>query len=371
MQLISVSHRSRALSAAVLVAAFLAFPALPWTRTVSAATATDPSDAPTGPAGKTDLRSLTWDIGATTATVTIAIDESTYDVGKRAEIGLHVLLDTDRNGIADAQVIGTRNADGAKVDLQLRSLSGINSTGTCQELGGSPLSYSIAVTSSIANSRETFSFSFNADAVPAGFGNFLWVAFGQSPPDGASAGPWDYVPDAANPNPTASNPGDRRCGASNEGLRVDMVRGITQAPHRPDGRIRLGTGSYIGNNVYNTTAAGQSKTGSAAPQNKVSFTISIQNDGANAAKFDVHATGVAAGYYVVKYLRNGSDITAAVAAGTYQTTSLAPGATFLIVAKVTVKASATAGSQVVRLVTISSLDAVPLQDTVKFTAKRS
>ena len=41
--------------------------------------------------------------------------------------------------------------------------------------------------------------------------SFRWIVFGQAPPDGAAAGPWDAMPDAA--SPAAANPGDRRCDA--------------------------------------------------------------------------------------------------------------------------------------------------------------
>lgn len=139
----------------------------------------------------------------------------------------------------------------------------------------------------------------------------------------------------------------------------------------PDGRIRLGTGPYVGNNVYNTTGASQSRAGSAARGHMVTFGISIQNDGNAAGRFKVKATGSAAGGYTVKYFQGTTDITPEVVAGTYRTPSLAPGATYLITAKVMVKQTAGVGSQVVRLVTITSVGSPTIKDAVKFIGKRA
>jgi hypothetical protein len=140
---------------------------------------------------------------------------------------------------------------------------------------------------------------------------------------------------------------------------------------KPDARIRLGTtGAYLGDNVYNTTGAGQAKTGSALRGHSVSFGISIQNDGTAADRFKVKATGAATSKYTVKYYRGTTDITTKVVAGTYLTSSLAPGATWLITAKVTVKSSATLGSSVTRLVTATSYASATKKDTVKLIGKR-
>jgi arabinogalactan oligomer/maltooligosaccharide transport system substrate-binding protein len=147
---------------------------------------------------------------------------------------------------------------------------------------------------------------------------------------------------------------------------------MNAANRRPDGRIRLGTsGAYVGNNVYNTTGAGQSKTGSAKKGKTITFGISIQNDGTGADRFTVKATGTAAGAYTVKYFSGSTDITAKVVAGTYRTPSLAPGAASLVTAKVTVKMTAPAGSKVTRLVTITSAGSSTKKDAVKLIAKRS
>ena len=140
---------------------------------------------------------------------------------------------------------------------------------------------------------------------------------------------------------------------------------------KPDGRIRLGAGTLVGNDVYGTTGAGQSRTGSAARGHAISFGISVQNDGTSSDRIKVKATGTAATGYTVSYFRGASDITAAVVAGSYTTPSLAPGATFLITAEVNVKSHAAAGSRVTRLVTLTSVGDSARKDAIKLIGKRA
>jgi hypothetical protein len=151
-------------------------------------------------------------------------------------------------------------------------------------------------------------------------------------------------------------------------VRYELATGTIR---QPDGRIRLGTGTYAGNDVYNTTGASQSRTGSAARGATVTFGISIQNDGSGADQFLVAATGAANSGYKVTYFTATTDITGAIVAGTYQTPSLAAGAAHVITARVKVKPTATAGSKVNRLVTITSVADGTSKDAVKLVAKRS
>jgi hypothetical protein len=155
------------------------------------------------------------------------------------------------------------------------------------------------------------------------------------------------------------------------------------AIHKPDGRIRLGAtgypggtgysgevktykGPFVGNNVYNTTGAHQTDVesfgGAALVDEYDAFDVSIQNDGTRADRFKVKATGTAS-FYSVKYFHGTTNITAAVVAGTYRTSSLAPGATYLITAKVMV------GGNITRLVTITSVADPTKKDAVKFGLK--
>jgi hypothetical protein len=189
-------------------------------------TAGDPSDAPDGAEGKTDLRAVTWTVNGAASALTVTVDASTYGAGVRAALGVHALLDTDRDGLADAEVTAVRNADGVSVDWVLRSLTTTDSTGDCQDLTGSVIAFQDGAASTVSSGLETSTFNFASGDVPGGLGYFRWAAFGQSPPDAATAGPWDYLPDASNPDSLAANPGDRRCGATKGGLRLRMASGI-------------------------------------------------------------------------------------------------------------------------------------------------
>ena len=209
----------------VIVALLVAL--APATAQAAAQTRDDPSDAPAGAFGKADLRQLDWDVGAASATLTVGIEASTYGTGERALIGVHVLLDADNDGIADHEIVATRNVDGVTVDLVLRDLDRTLSTGDCQDLAGAVTAAQSMVTTTLANGLETFTFSFDPTLVSGSLASsFRWAAFGQAPPDGSQAGPWDVMPDAANPDPAAANPGDRRCNGGETGLRVRMSNGI-------------------------------------------------------------------------------------------------------------------------------------------------
>jgi Ca2+-binding RTX toxin-like protein len=217
-------------------------------------TAGDPSDAPAATAGKTDLRSVTWDEGGTNTTLTISVDESVDGNSQPASLGVHVLLDTDRDGLADYEVMGVRNADGQKMDMTLRSLSRTNSTAECQDLSGAAVGPTQTVSTSISNNLETFSVTLESGSITS-LSHFRWAAFGQNPPL-SSPSPWDYLPDAVNPDPTALNPGDRRCGSSKEGIALDMAAGIdlnTASPPMCFGKAATEVGTN-GDDVINGTA---------------------------------------------------------------------------------------------------------------------
>jgi hypothetical protein len=202
--------------------------------TAQAATQTrdELSDAPDGTLGRADLRSVSWDVAGSAAKLTIGLDASTYQecnpgcVDQRAQIAVHVLLDTDGDGIADAEAMATRDADGVAVDAQLRSLDRTLSTADCQDLAGDALGVSATLASSVAGGIETFTFSFDPTVLPGALAAFRWAAFAQAPPDASAGGPWDYLPDSTNPDLGAANPGDRRCDASHSGLRVRMGAGV-------------------------------------------------------------------------------------------------------------------------------------------------
>jgi hypothetical protein len=139
---------------------------------------------------------------------------------------------------------------------------------------------------------------------------------------------------------------------------------------KPDGRIKKGSGTLVGNNIYNATGVNQTRSGSATVGNTITFTISIQNDGTGAGKFNVAATASGNVNFEVKYFRGTTDITAAVVAGTYTTAKVGVGNTFAIQAKVKVQPAVIVGSPTARLITITSLADAAKVDAVKFVATR-
>ena len=82
------------------------------------------------------------------------------------------------------------------------------------------------------------------------------------------------------------------------------------------------------------------------------------------------ASGAAATGYTVTYFHGTTNITSAVVAGTFTTSSLGVGATYLITAKVKITSSAPTGSSFTRLVTITSAHDGTKQDAVMFIGKR-
>lgn len=154
---------------------------------------------------------------------------------------------------------------------------------------------------------------------------------------------------------------------------------------RPDARVRLQKyqsdfGSTVynkpwkGNNIYNTTATKQTvkTTWYSTTPGTVTYTygISIQNDGRARDRFKVRATGSAVSGWIIRYYRGTTNITSAVVAGTYQSSSLAPSGTYVITAKVTTASGNNYPQDgVARLVTATSVADATKKDAVKFVLK--
>lgn len=150
------------------------------------------------------------------------------------------------------------------------------------------------------------------------------------------------------------------------------VRPYTVVDHRPDGRIALGAGPPAGNDVYNLTAAGQTRATAAAPGAPVTFNLSIQNDGNVDDQFRLRGQAEVAGFRV-RYVDpgTGADVTGEVTAGTYTTATVAPGRAAKLRAVVAVRSAAAIGSSLTRTVTATSLGYTSDKDVVAFTVRRS
>jgi len=146
------------------------------------------------------------------------------------------------------------------------------------------------------------------------------------------------------------------------------------AARQPDNLIKNSSESiYLGDNVFNTDGAAQTKIQSVKAGRSATFHVMIQNDGSAADSFTVQGNGSSTGFSVKYYsgTSGGSDITAAVTGGTYNVSNLAPGANQVIRAVVTVSRGTAVGAVKDCLVTSSSVadnskrDAVKARPTVK------
>lgn len=157
--------------------------------------------------------------------------------------------------------------------------------------------------------------------------------------------------------------------------------GMTEADHlarfpledvfRPDARVRQGTsGTFKGDGIYNANAKNQKLKIRGAGGTTVTFQVSLQNDsGTNSDTFEVQGTGAANGDFTVTYLQGSTDITRAVKRGTYVTPVAATGNDRKIKVRIRIKGSASAGEQLQRTITITSVGDPTKSDTVKVTAE--
>jgi hypothetical protein len=120
------------------------------------------------------------------------------------------------------------------------------------------------------------------------------------------------------------------------------------AIHRPDALIsRTPNTGFIGDDVYNTTGAGQTRTTNvvrpATGQTRtVRFFVKIQDDGNTNDTYRLHGTGDAIGF-AVRYFDGATNVSGAVKHGTFQV-PLQKGASHLVRVVVTVTHAAHVGS---------------------------
>jgi hypothetical protein len=157
-------------------------------------------------------------------------------------------------------------------------------------------------------------------------------------------------------------------GGTTPDLRPDAL--IRPAAHGYPGKSTNYGELYVGDDVYNTTAAGQVSTIEGYSELEgafYTFDIRIENDGSQADRYSVQATGAASTGWTVTYLDGATDITASVEAGTYQTASLAAGAYHVITARITIDL----GTNIDRLVAIRSVADPSITDAVKFAYRQT
>jgi Esterase-like activity of phytase len=157
----------------------------------------------------------------------------------------------------------------------------------------------------------------------------------------------------------------------NAGNTTEVTHDYTVANGRPDGRIRRGNGAVVGNNTYNTSGVGQTRTGSALRGRSVTYYVSVQNDAPFAERLRVRGQAATARFAVQYRDPANVKITSQVVAGTYRTPILAPGAVHRIRAIVTVRLSAPRNASLARTVTSISDTHPTIKDTVRFVTNRA
>ena len=178
-------------------------------------------------------------------------------------------------------------------------------------------------------------------------------------PDGTLLTLWstgDYPSDVA-----VDAAGDAYVAATTTG----EVQKFGVRPPRPDGRIRVGTGPLVGDDVYNTTGVDQTRKAKVRPGKKAVFTVSLQNDAGVPDRIRAAAQGSTPRFKVVYRDADGTDITAAVTAGTWRTPTLTAGKAVAVKAVVKVRLTAPSGAKLKRPFTGSSVTDPAYLDVVR------
>ncbi len=122
----------------------------------------------------------------------------------------------------------------------------------------------------------------------------------------------------------------------------NVVSGTPILPvYKVDGEIRRASQTaFVGDGVYNSTAANQSRSVSVHRGQTTSFVVRIRNEANVTDSITVQGPGNTTGF-TVQYLQGTTDVTAAVVAGTFVFEDMAPNSTRNLKVKVTVAANAT------------------------------
>lgn len=152
-------------------------------------------------------------------------------------------------------------------------------------------------------------------------------------------------------------------------ITVDLAERVGVVIRRPDAHIKAATGTFVGNNVYNTTGAKQTRSAKVRPGKKVTFTVRLQNDGDAPDTLRVTGPKGTRAFRIV-YRSGTTNITKKVRAGTWSTGNLAPGATRSITVTVSPTKNAAKGATITRKITVRSNAQAAVVDTVRLTVRR-
>jgi len=153
----------------------------------------------------------------------------------------------------------------------------------------------------------------------------------------------------------------------------NVICTFTDSLRRPDALISLKQNKkFGGNNLYSSTAVkNQTRTRAVAANGTGKIWIRVQNDGFVSDSFTVDANITGSSSYTVQFFSGATNITAAVVAGTYQTSSLNQGAFTLIEMRITAAANTAANATATADVFVSSTNAPTQLDMVRGKIKRA
>lgn len=146
-----------------------------------------------------------------------------------------------------------------------------------------------------------------------------------------------------------------------DATKLDAVKAVTTVAtnRQPDLWVRTQSdATYIGDNIYNTSSAGQTKTGSVRSGIAAVYVFRVQNDGNVAGTVKVTGTASGSGWTVSYYDgTSGANLTTAVTGTGWTTATLAIGGSQLLLAYVTPSITPAPGTAfTVQVIARSSVD---------------
>lgn len=139
---------------------------------------------------------------------------------------------------------------------------------------------------------------------------------------------------------------------------------------RPDARISRGTGPFAGDEIVNTTGAGQTRRAALGPGGSVTFTVRIDNDGNAHDQVTIRGTG-GNSRFRVRYAFGGQNVTTAVVNGTFRTPSIIPGRDRALTVVVDALPGSPSGASRTLSIRLTSFGASPRVDVVKAVVTRT
>ena len=165
----------------------------------------------------------------------------------------------------------------------------------------------------------------------------------------------------------AQGPDSGVCFVPMDRARTVAARFASPAP-QPDVSISSSNGQRIGNDIYNSTGAQQSKSANIKRGRSATFQLRLENDSSQTDGFKVKGTG-GNKKFAVTYTSGGDSLTSFIVNGTLSIPDVPPNAFVLVTVKIKAKSAAAVGDKQAVKFTATSLDDGSKVDVVKVTAK--